>query len=454
MSKEDEKRPKRYDGEGTRPVEVSPGVWQATVMLGYKPDGSRLRKTVTRSSPEEVVIEVARLRREYKAGKKITVGKTMPLSDWLKSRIDREEALELLEPSTVRGYRAKVGPHVDETRLGKVQLNKLRPKHIEDQYHAMLKAGLARSSLQQLHSVLRKYLKQAVREGLLYGSPMEHVQVPKPRGRVTRKAGPSDALTADEAQKVLVAAREHPRYARWLFGLLLGPRQSEVLAVDWDESVDLDRGVARIFRKLYRKTWSHGCLEVNGGPSCGGKRGADCPDRHGGGLFVGDTKTDMSTRDVPLPGVLVSALKDLKAEHDAWAAQDGRRSTWMTPGGETLDLVFKQRNGRPVDARRDWGEWKDLLEAAGVDPVRVHDMRHTAATMLLVQGVDRRVVMEIMGWSQVQMLMRYQHVVEQLQRDALDKVAGALDLDQPKQSSDGGVVVGLEAFKQRRQAGK
>ena len=89
-------------------------------------------------------------------------------------------------------------------------------------------------------------------------------------------------------------------------------------------------------------------------------------------------------------------------------------------------LVFCQPTGRPIDPRADWKRWKALLAHAGLRDARLHDARHTAATLLLVQGVNARTVMDIMGWSEARMLSRYQHVVDELRRDAAERIGRAL----------------------------
>jgi integrase len=90
-------------------------------------------------------------------------------------------------------------------------------------------------------------------------------------------------------------------------------------------------------------------------------------------------------------------------------------------------FVFCQPNGRPIDARRDWQDWKELLQAAGVRDARLHDARHTAATLLLAQGVPARVVMEILGHSQISLTLgTYSHVVPELAQDAADRMGDAL----------------------------
>jgi integrase len=100
----------------------------------------------------------------------------------------------------------------------------------------------------------------------------------------------------------------------------------------------------------------------------------------------------------------------------------------MTAGPAWHDgaFVWCQPNGHPIGAHADWDEWKALLKVAGIRDARVHDARHTAATLLLAQGVDQRVVMEILGHSQIAMTTRYAHVLPQVMTDAADKIGQAL----------------------------
>jgi integrase len=89
-------------------------------------------------------------------------------------------------------------------------------------------------------------------------------------------------------------------------------------------------------------------------------------------------------------------------------------------------LVFTQPNGRPIDRGSDQRAWTALLQAAGVRDARLHDARHTAATMLLVLGVPTRAVMEVMGWSQMSMTTRYEHITAELVAGIAQQVEGLL----------------------------
>ena len=76
------------------------------------------------------------------------------------------------------------------------------------------------------------------------------------------------------------------------------------------------------------------------------------------------------------------------------------------------DLVFAQLNGRPIDKKADYDAWRNLLKSAGIRHVRLHDGRHTAATLLLSEGIHPRVVMELLGHSQMRTTMdTYSHVM-------------------------------------------
>jgi hypothetical protein len=118
--------------------------------------------------------------------------------------------------------------------------------------------------------------------------------------------------------------------------------------------------------------------------------------------------------------------------HRHKAAQLGER---MLAGSERQDedLVFAQANGRPIDKKTDYDDWTRLLRAAGVRHVRLHDGRHTAATVLLSENVHPRVVMELLGHSQMRTTMdTYSRVIPALAREAADRM-GTVLLMRPRQ---------------------
>ncbi|MGZ4591938.1 MAG: tyrosine-type recombinase/integrase, partial [Actinomycetes bacterium] len=106
-------------------------------------------------------------------------------------------------------------------------------------------------------------------------------------------------------------------------------------------------------------------------------------------------------------------------------AQDREREAAGTEW-QREDFVFAQANGRPLDRRSDWEHWR-ARAVAGVQQVRLHDGRHTAATLLLTAGVHPRVVMELLGHSQMRTTTDvYSHVMPVLGREAADRMGAAL----------------------------
>jgi integrase len=163
------------------------------------------------------------------------------------------------------------------------------------------------------------------------------------------------------------------------------------------------------------------------------KHADSCPQRVGGGVHIETveqrgrkttrrrlkTKTRAGVRRIGFPREVLDELLAHRERQDAERQHAG--SMWVEHG-----LVFTTIIGMPVDPKRDWEDWKALLAEAGLRDMRPHDARHTAATLLLAKGVDRRVVMDIMGWASEHMLKRYQHVVDEMRTEAATRIGSAL----------------------------
>lgn len=203
----------------------------------------------------------------------------------------------------------------------------------------------------------------------------------------------SPTRVASAASSVMATAHRRRNAARWTVALAVGLRQSEALALRWAD-VDLDRGTLSVRRGLHRVS--------------------------GQGLVYEEPKAERSRRTVALPTPLVDALRLHRATQLEERIAAG--SLW-----EDHDLVFAQANGRPIERKSDWQAWKALLQEAGVRNVRLHDGRHTAATLLLSEGVHPRVVMEVLGHAQMRTTTdTYRHVMPALGRDAANRMGNAL----------------------------
>ncbi|MFF4415659.1 tyrosine-type recombinase/integrase [Streptosporangium sp. NPDC001559] len=150
----------------------------------------------------------------------------------------------------------------------------------------------------------------------------------------------------------------------------------------------------------------------------GFEEGAPDGGRYGPAILAFKKPKGKPKRPVPLPP-LIPLLKAHRARQAAERLAAGE--AW-----EDFDLVFAQRNGHPIDKHDDWEEWKELLTAAGVREARVHDARHTAATLLIEQGVHVRTVQEILGHSDIRVTQRYTHIASPMAQEGMERMGQAL----------------------------
>lgn len=437
---------RRPKGEGTAPRLLADGRWRAEVT--HNGD----RKVVYGSTKSECS---ANLRTVIKAKDDglLTSGRAPTLGEWMNHWVENIAPAKV-RPRTLVGYRSYIRTWVDTSKVAKVRLDRLTPEDLEKLYKPIRDLKRSESTVAQLHRIISRALTVAVRRGRAGFNPAQRMDAPQPA------AYEPGILTPDDARKLRRAAETAPDGARWLVALALGLRQGEALALAWDK-IDLDAGQLHVHRELYPLPWEHGCPESKAKPNdkrpCG-RRADHCKQRHSGGRFVSTPKSDAGSRTLSLPEQLVEVLKQHKAAQLQIRAEEGPRwSGFTAASGETLDLVFCQRSGNAYQASKDWQAWKDFLKAAKVPPVRVHDARHTAATLLLLMGVDGRVVMDMMGWSVASMLKRYQHVLDVMKVDAAKKVGDALWAEpkppepEPEPQPDASVL-SMADFRARRRA--
>lgn len=206
------------------------------------------------------------------------------------------------------------------------------------------------------------------------------------------------------------------------------------MALTWD-AIDLDAGTLWVKVAIHRSPWEHGCRSPgrctyrnSKGQVVPAKRGADCPQRVGGGFRVDDPKTTGSRRPLALSAPMIGHLRS----HRAGQQKERLAAGSMWRGAPNGGLVFATETGQPLARKADWADWRDLLIAAGVPHRRVHDARHTAATLLLLQGVSETAVMMMFGWSQKSTMQRYQHFVGPVARQVAAAMDDALGLGTPK----------------------
>ena len=290
--------------------------------------------------------------------------------------------LEAIRPSirerTWVRYEQYVRLHATPT-LGKVSLTRLTPQHLQRLYADRLKAGLSATSVHHLHAMLHSALDQAVRWTLVARNVAGLVDPPR------NNHFEMTTLSPDEARRFLDTVAGNRLEALYVLALTTGMRQGELLGLRWRD-VDFD----------------HGTLQVRGSLQ-----------RLGGKLVVAATKTEHSQRRVSLTPSAVAALR----RHRVLQKQERLRLGAAWPGEE---LVFTNEIGRPIGASSLLRlSFLPLLARAGVPRMRFHDLRHSAATLLLGQGVHPKIVAEMLGHSKIgTTLDLYSHVTPTMQREA------------------------------------
>jgi integrase len=382
------------------------GRWHGFVSMGLRQGGRRDRRHVSGQKRSAVVQKVRELEQKRAAGTGGTVGRSPTVEWWLTHWLDTIAARKV-RPSTLEGYRSKVTSRLVPA-LGHHRLDRLQPEHVEAAWVEMESGGLAPATVLQCHRILSRALKVAVQRGRIARNVCTLVDSPA-LDRVE-----VEPLSATEARRLLKAALGARNAARWSVALALGLRQGETLGLAWS-AVDLEAGTLSVRQALQRLAWKHGCAAPE---QCG--RAHCCPSKQGGGLRLVAPKSRAGRRTMALPAPLVDALKLHRL------AQLEERIA-AGPAWEGSGLVFCQVNGRPLDPSADHREWKSLLLKASVREARLHDARHTAATLLLQQGVPARVAMQILGHSQISLTLgTYSHVVPELAQEAAERMGSAL----------------------------
>jgi integrase len=245
--------------------------------------------------------------------------------------------------------------------------------------------GLTPRTVQHIHATLRAALDQAVEWDLVARNVAKLVDAP----RDTRKE--IKPFFPEQARKCLDVARSD-RLDGLYFVAMLGLRQGEILGLQWSD-VDLDARVLTIRQSLQR------VARV---------------------LKIVETKHDRSRRTIRLPQVAADALIRHAARQEQERQFAGER--WKNTG-----FLFTTSVGTPLDGPTVTHRFQALLKNAGLPRMRFHDLRHRCATLLLVQGVHPRVVMEILGHSQISITMNiYSHVIPAMQQEVATRLDAIL----------------------------
>jgi len=259
----------------------------------------------------------------------------------------RTRSGDLYKPSAIRSYQAALRDHI-VPRVGPTCLGDVQHRDVQRIAGDLLAQGRDPSTIRNALMPLRVIFRRAVEDGDVTVSPCAHLRLPAVRGRRERIASP------DEAQRLLAVLPERDRPI-WATALYAGLRRGELLALAWDD-VDLATGIIRV------------------------ERAYDDKDR----LEV-EPKSRAGRRTVPIVG----ALRDVLVEHKAREGRD-------------RGLVFGSTAATPFQPSNVWRRAHIAWKRAGLEPIGLHEARHTFASVLIAAGVNAKAITSYMGHASIQ----------------------------------------------------
>ena len=294
-----------------------------------------------------------------------------------------DSAKPTVRPRTYESYHHIVNAHITPT-LGKTSLTKLAPSQVRNLLNTKTAAGLSPRTVQYIRAVLRLALGQALRDGDVPRNVCDAVKAPK------RERHEVQPLTLAQAKTFLAKITEHRDEALFMTAAVIGLRKGELLGLRWQD-IDLDAGTLTVKMQAQRIT---------------------------GEKVLVPPKTDKSRRSIDLPAFVVAALRRHRTRQLEERLPAGSR--WHEQG-----LVFPSTIGTIADSANVTHAFHSALERAELPRQRFHDLRHLAASLMLAQDVNPKVMQEILGHSQLSMTMDlYSHLMPAAKKD----VAARMDI--------------------------
>ena len=359
------------------------GVWQVRWEERRDPKTNkriRRRKTVYGNKKDAERALTAELKR-IDAGRPVRQAR-LTVEALLEEHFD--EWCKELSPRTLYGYRAVIKTYVPEHLLRR-KLQDLSPSDLQELFNDMSARGLSPTTVRGLRAVLRRALNRAMKLELVGRNVATLVDLPK-QVRIEIRV-----LSPEEVRRFLEAAESDRFTALWYVLVTTGLRPGEALGLKWE---DWDGNKLRVRRALVRVP--------------------------GQGWSLRDTKTRRS-RVVALPEMTIRALEEHRTRQKRERLQVG--SSYVDRG-----LIFARSTGEPIEANNLKKRYfKPILEAAGLPDMRLYDLRHTAATLRLVNGEHPKVVQEMLGHASITLTMdTYSHVLPGMQEESAARLNALL----------------------------
>lgn len=370
---------KRKNGEGTVRLRKD-GRWEGRIVIGYDENGLPKTKNVLAKTKGECIEKLKALKNTITPDTPIKLKADMPFGEWLDYWYETY-CKPNARPATQRTYEGYIRLYL-HPRLGSIPLNKVTINDIQQMCTWMMTearldqkngdGGLSDSQVINCYSLCDRVLEKAVAEKLIVRNPAKGCKLPPNRPNEMK------VLSREDMQKVLIQAKEENYYELFLLEFATGLRLGELMALQWDD-VDLVTGELRINKQV---------------------------NLVGSKLVISEPKTKAAVRTLILPPSVRKVLAEYKTRVN---------SRWLFPSPKKDDL--------PIIPSAVSRRLHTLLEHAGCEQVRFHDLRHTFATNALAHGMDIKTLSTILGHvSSATTLNTYSHVTDEMRQMAAVKI--------------------------------
>lgn len=360
------------------------GRWEARLTLGYD-EGTGKRKTLSiyGATQKEVKRKLTEKLRQldtntYIADDKRTISQY--LDAWFAEFIEPTQ-----KPYTITTYRGIIKNHL-KPNIGAVRLCDLTTEQVQKMVRKLVSAGKAPKTIKNVLTVLNSALEQAVKAQTIQRNPARYAKLPSVRVKEIHPLSPAEIVAFVDA------AQDSAYYAPLMCCLFLGLREGEALGLTW-EHIDFENGKVTICQQLQKDKSKGGRFYIQQGTKNGQSRVLDAPD------------------------FLLEILAEEK--HKQLRARLAAGPAWCNAWG----LCFTDALGCPISYHTLWANCKRIAASIGLPELRVHDLRHTNATLALVNGDDLKTVQANLGHATAAFtLQRYVHASEEMKRASANRM--------------------------------
>ena len=368
---------RRPQGDGTI-RKRSDGRWEGRIIIGHKNDGSPMYKSVF-GKTQKATLKMLHQMIDLYSDVDLTEECRMTLGEWMDKWLE-EYMIFTLRESTINGYRNMI-EHQIKRFIGDKQLAYLTTADLQKFYNKIKKDGraiehpihgkeLSNSMVRKVHMILHQALNLAVRERLIVRNPTIGTTIPK------KSYTEKQVLCDSQLDKFMDAIkREKYWYDFFYVEIMTGLRRGEICGIKWSD-INFTEGTLSIRRSVTTKV--------------------------GGGLMIGETKTNAGERKIILPPSVLTLLRE---------KQSDAICEWVFP--------HYMNPSDPLHPDAAYRKLKTLLKSVELPLIRFHDLRHTFATHAMQGGVDAKTLAGILGHTDASFTLdTYTHVTSDMQRNA------------------------------------